>query len=93
MAFKEGGQMTIINNQQHRKLFLLNPSEAARLLCVSRMTVYRLCESGSLTSMRIGPGAKLIRITRDSVDKYLQEQGNQLLDNPFSNMGTDGVRP
>jgi excisionase family DNA binding protein len=47
---------------------LLTAAEVAALLRVSKMTVYRLVDTGQLTSMRIG---RSHRITRAALRTYL----------------------
>lgn len=44
---------------------LLTPAEAARLLRVSKMTVYRMYHDGGLEGVRIG--ARNLRISRASI--------------------------
>lgn len=48
----------------------LTVDEVALELRVSRMTIYRLVESGAITSHRFG---RLLRITRDAVDAYIRD--------------------
>lgn len=45
--------------------------EIARALRVSRMTVYRLVEAGTLPSVRVG---RSIRVPRSAYDAYLQSR-------------------
>lgn len=47
---------------------LLDVTTVAKLLSVSKMTVYRLIEDGRLPAMRIG---RMFRIPRSTLDSYL----------------------
>lgn len=49
---------------------LLNISDAARALCVSRRTIYKLIESGELRLHRIGSTGAL-RIRRDDLEALI----------------------
>ena len=49
---------------------LLTVAEVAAVLRVSRMTVYRLVEAGTLPAARIG---RSLRIPRPAVDGYLRD--------------------
>lgn len=46
----------------------LTVAEVAKQLRVSRMTVYRMCENGTLKSIRVG---RSIRILEESYREYL----------------------
>jgi excisionase family DNA binding protein len=46
-------------------------SEVARILRVSKMTVYRLIRQGDLPAVRVGRG---FRIRQDDVDRYLESR-------------------
>lgn len=48
---------------------LLTVAEVAAMLRVSKMTIYRLVDSGALQSMRVG---RSVRLPRSSVDSYLR---------------------
>ncbi|MGD9897396.1 MAG: excisionase family DNA-binding protein [Candidatus Methylacidiphilaceae bacterium] len=48
---------------------LMRPDEAARLLHVSRWTIYRWVGEGRLDGTRVGPGS--LRIFADSVDRLI----------------------
>lgn len=48
---------------------LLRPDEVARILSVSKMTVYRLCQRGELHAIRIRNN---IRVKTDSVKAFLE---------------------
>ena len=50
---------------------LLTVALVAKRLSVSRKRVYQLIQAGRLESLRTSPRA--IRITRDSVDHFIQE--------------------
>jgi excisionase family DNA binding protein len=52
---------------------LLTVAEVAAFLRVSKMTVYRLCESDELASIRVG---RSIRIDKDSFGRYVRQGGN-----------------
>jgi len=54
---------------------LLSVSEVSAIFRVSKMTIYRLAQSGELQHVRIG---KLYRILADSVDARLSNQSNML---------------
>lgn len=49
----------------------LTVREVADRLRVSRMTVYRLIESGGITAYRIG---HLLRVPADAVEEYISRQ-------------------
>lgn len=49
---------------------LLRPDEAARMLNVSRWTIYRWVEDGRLEGTRVGPGS--LRVFAESVDGLIQ---------------------
>ena len=51
----------------HKKL--LRPDEAARMLTVSRWTIYRWLGEGRLEGTRVGPGS--LRIFADSVERLI----------------------
>ena len=62
---------------------LLLPAEAARLLRVTRATVYRLVERGDLRAVRIGDGPSArLRIGRDELDRLLNPPGRSLMGSP-----------
>ena len=50
---------------------LIRPTEAARLLGITKQTVHRYLESGYLTGVRLPGGAR--RIHRESVEKFLED--------------------
>ncbi|MGZ4131561.1 MAG: helix-turn-helix domain-containing protein [Actinomycetota bacterium] len=50
---------------------LLTVSEVADLLRVSKMTVYRLINEGSIGSLRVG---RSYRLREDDVDDYLSKR-------------------
>ncbi|MDD4933794.1 MAG: helix-turn-helix domain-containing protein [Methylacidiphilaceae bacterium] len=49
---------------------LLRPDEAARMLSVSRWTIYRWVGEGRLEGTRVGPGS--LRVFAESVDGLIQ---------------------
>jgi excisionase family DNA binding protein len=49
----------------------LTPTEVAALLKIRRETVYRLCSSGVLRSIRLGDNTR--RIRRTDLDAYLDD--------------------
>jgi len=49
---------------------LLTVAEVAEELRVSKMTVYRLCHSGDLASVRVG---RSFRVSRAALDTYLAD--------------------
>lgn len=53
----------------------LTVAEVAKLLRLSRMTVYRMVSTGSLESIRTGVNGKSIRILRSSVREHLHVPG------------------
>ncbi|VVM05500.1 helix-turn-helix domain-containing protein [Methylacidimicrobium tartarophylax] len=48
---------------------LLRPDEAARMLSVSRWTIYRWVDDGRLEGTRVGPGS--LRVFAESVDELI----------------------
>lgn len=50
----------------------LGPRDVARILDVDRRTISRLIETGDLAAYRLGP--KLIRISRSSLDVFLEDR-------------------
>lgn len=48
---------------------LLRVQETAKLLEVSKWTIYRWIEEGRLTAVKLGPGS--LRVVRTSVDELL----------------------
>jgi excisionase family DNA binding protein len=48
---------------------LLRVQETARLLKVSKWTIYRWIEEGLLTAVKLGPGS--LRVVRTSVDELI----------------------
>ncbi|MGQ0555588.1 MAG: helix-turn-helix transcriptional regulator [Nitrospiraceae bacterium] len=48
---------------------LLRVQETAKLLKVSKWTIYRWIEEGRLTAVKLGPGS--LRVVRTSVDELL----------------------
>jgi excisionase family DNA binding protein len=60
---------------------LFTVSDVARRLQVSKMTIYRLIQSGQLTAVRTG---RLLRITAGSLREYLSaEERPESLDDSF----------
>ncbi|MGI8907454.1 MAG: helix-turn-helix domain-containing protein [Candidatus Sumerlaeaceae bacterium] len=51
---------------------LMTVSNVARVLALSTKRVYQLIASGKLDSLRTSP--RTIRITRHSLEKYIEEQ-------------------
>jgi excisionase family DNA binding protein len=51
------------------ELVLLRVQETAKLLKVSKWTIYRWIEEGRLTAVKLGPGS--LRVVRTSVDELL----------------------
>lgn len=51
---------------------LLTVAEVAKHLRVSKMTIYRLVESGDLGSIKVG---RSIRIPQKALDDYLKRAG------------------
>lgn len=51
----------------------LTVAEVAKLLRVSKMTVYRLVDTDELAHVRVG---RSIRISKDGVDRFLAAGGN-----------------
>lgn len=49
---------------------LLRPDEAARMLSVSRWTIYRWVGEGRLEGTRVGPGS--LRVFAESVDALIR---------------------
>ncbi len=56
---------------------LLRPDEVARVLKISRWTVYRWVEEGRLDGIKIGKGT--LRITVESVDRLLMENRKDVM--------------
>ena len=52
----------------HARARFFTVAEAAELMRVSTMTVYRLIKAGQLASVRVG---KSYRVREDDVDRYL----------------------
>lgn len=50
---------------------LLRVQETAKLLKVSKWTIYRWVEEGLLTAVKLGPGS--LRVVRTSVDELLRK--------------------
>jgi excisionase family DNA binding protein len=50
---------------------LLRVQETAKLLEVSKWTIYRWIEEGRLTAVKLGPGS--LRVVRTSVDELLRK--------------------
>ncbi|MGB4068993.1 MAG: helix-turn-helix domain-containing protein [Nitrospira sp.] len=50
---------------------LLRVQETAKLLKVSKWTIYRWIEEGRLTAVKLGPGS--LRVVRTSVDELLRK--------------------
>lgn len=55
---------------------LLKPHIVAKMLDVSRMTIYRLYHYGELEGLRTSP--RNIRIFQSSIDKYLTKMNPEL---------------
>jgi len=51
---------------------LLKMSEAAREIDVCEKTIKNLIQAGMLCGLRVGPGMRSIRITRESLQAYQQ---------------------
>lgn len=51
------------------ELVLLRVQETAKLLKVSKWTIYRWIEEGRLSAVKLGPGS--LRVVRASVDELL----------------------
>jgi excisionase family DNA binding protein len=56
-------------DRMNERATLLKPGEAAGVLGLSRVTIYRLIASGELASVTVGPGEHL-RVTRESVERF-----------------------
>ncbi len=52
----------------------LRPDEVAELLNVSRRQAYRLITAGHFTVFRLGGPGSALRVTRESVESYVQRQ-------------------
>jgi excisionase family DNA binding protein len=50
---------------------LLTTTDVARVLAVSDRTVRRLVASGELRPITVGPSRRLVRFTREEIDRYL----------------------
>ena len=53
------------------ELVLLRVQETAKLLKVSKWTIYRWIEEGRLSAVKLGPGS--LRVVRTSVDELLRK--------------------
>jgi excisionase family DNA binding protein len=49
----------------------VSAAEVAKILGVCRLTVYRMCQSGTLAHIRTGGTGKIYRILRTSLDQHL----------------------
>lgn len=54
----------------HPQSDYLSVADVARALGLSRMTVYRMCQSGALEHIRTGRGGKTYRIARSSYEQH-----------------------
>jgi len=50
---------------------LLSPRQVADELDVSRSTVYRHIQAGSLAAVRVGHDGRTLRVSRDAVSEWL----------------------
>jgi len=64
---------------------LLRVEEAARLLSVSRWTIYRWLEEGRLEGTKLNRGS--LRVFRASADALVQSHRTPLLDEPVRETG------
>lgn len=48
----------------------VSAAEVARVLGVCRLTVYRMCQAGTLEHIRTGATGKIYRISRASLDEH-----------------------
>jgi len=56
---------------------LLRPDEAARLLNVSRWTIYRWVKEGRLEATKVGRGS--LRVFNSSIEQLVQEKRVKML--------------
>lgn len=56
----------------HPQTDYVTVSEVAQALDLSRMTVYRMCQDGTLTHIRTGRAGRTIRILRTSVEEHMR---------------------
>ncbi|WP_370026448.1 helix-turn-helix domain-containing protein [Planotetraspora sp. GP83] len=66
----------MVDTQARRAADDLTVEQAARLLSVSKMTVYRLVHSGELPAVRVG---RSFRIARRDLDDYLRRSNPRIL--------------
>ena len=66
---KRSSEPTAISSVQ-----FLTVAEVAKMMRVSKMTVYRLVQAGALPAVRVG---RSYRIREDDVDRYLANQYTQ----------------
>ncbi len=53
---------------------LYSATQAARLMALSRATIYRMISAGELATVHAGMKSKAMRITRASIDRWLAER-------------------
>lgn len=66
--------VTEVPDRTDESLDLLTVSEVAAMLRLSKMTIYRLMDRGSLPALRVG---RSFRIPRDSVRALVEESARQ----------------
>jgi excisionase family DNA binding protein len=59
-----------VTHATHPQSDYLSVADVARALGLSRMTVYRMCQSGALEHIRTGRGGKTYRIARSSYEQH-----------------------
>lgn len=65
---------------------LLRPDEVARLLRVSRWTVYRWLAEGKITGTKLGKGT--VRVFKQSVDELVKQNESSVVLRPGSTNGS-----
>jgi len=66
---------------------LIRAREAAVLLGVRPLTIYRWASQGKITSLRIGPGGKLLRFRRADIMALIEERQAQAQPEPDQSEG------
>jgi excisionase family DNA binding protein len=66
----EGMGRTMERASRELQPLVFTPEEVAKLLCVSRYTVYRLIEQGNLPTVRIG---RLRRVRKVDLERWIEE--------------------
>jgi excisionase family DNA binding protein len=61
-------------NAKFEAPLLYSPDGAARLLGLSRATIYRMIAAGELATVHAGMKSKALRITRTSIDSWLTDR-------------------